>query len=140
MATDISQVQAQRFKESESKRMNAEIKSHQDQHNREYGKIVKTNEATITDLRKDYDNKVDSMKAELEQRLTEIRRKNEELINGENQRMTAELENLKSAHKDQIQEVKTAQQNQIDDMNLSHRNTVENARQKFLKEKLKWET
>ncbi len=138
--SDISQVQMQRFKDTEMKRASNELNTQKDVNNREYKKIVNTNEGVINDLRKGYDTQVDGLKNELEQKLLNARGHHDEVIKGEEERMAQELVNLKRKHIDQVQEIKTAQQGQIDDLNISHKNTLDNARQKFLKSKAKWET
>ncbi len=54
--------------------------------------------------------------------------------------MEQELQNLKKVHEEQKSEIKVAQQNEISEMVDSHKKTLENARQKFIKEKGKFNT
>ena len=57
----------------------------------------------------------------------------------ENQRMTTELVNIKKIHDDQLGEVKNSQKNEISELTESHKKTIEVAKQKFVKEKNKYE-
>lgn len=137
---DIAQIQSQRYKESEVKRQNNEIKNQQDAHHRQYKKIVNHNEAAITEVRKDYDVKVEQAKTELEKKLIEMRKKHEDIMTGESTRMDQEVENLKNGYQDKVTDMKVAQEKQIEDMNENFKVNIENARQKYLKAKMKWDT
>jgi ElaB/YqjD/DUF883 family membrane-anchored ribosome-binding protein len=61
-------------------------------------------------------------------------------LQDENRRLAEELKNLKATHGDQVAEVSESQNNEIQDMKESHRKTLQNAREKFIKEKSKFET
>ena len=60
-------------------------------------------------------------------------------VGDENTRLQTEVENLKKAHQDQVAEIKISQQTEIQGMVESHKKTIDNAKQKFIKEKSKFE-
>ena len=66
---EISNIQAKRFKELETKRHQLSIRKLQQNHSREYKKIVKDNEATISDLKRNFDKKITKLDHKLEKKL-----------------------------------------------------------------------
>jgi hypothetical protein len=136
--TNINQVKAARFKESEEKRFNFEIKKLRTEHGRKYSKEVKKNEETMVRLKDDYEKKIGTMELELEQKLTDVRSRQKKSLVLENERLKEELINLKKAHGDQVGEIKETQENEIQNLVQSHKTTIENARQKYIKEQMKW--
>ncbi len=137
--SNISEIKAARFKEAESKRHNFELRKLKTENSREYNKQVKTNETTITRMQDGYQAKISVLKNELEQKLINVRDRQERNLVSENQRLDEEVTNLKKAHEDQVTELKHSQENEINDMVTSHKKTVENARQKYISDKMKWD-
>jgi molecular chaperone DnaK (HSP70) len=58
-------------------------------------------------------------------------------VDEENQRMNQELTNLKQTHQEQVAEIKIGQRNEINEMVDSHKKTLDQAKQKFAKERAK---
>ncbi len=139
VASDITSMRAARFKEQESKRHSFEIKKLKAENATEFQKEVKLNESVISNMRRDYERKIAQLDTELERKLNEIRNDHKDKLKVENERLTAEVADLKSAHNDQVAEIRVSHQNEIEGLNESHRNTLENAKTKFLQEKQKWE-
>lgn len=136
--TNINQVKAARFKESEEKRFNFEVKKLRTEHGRKYTKEVKKNEETLVRLKDNYEKKIGTMEMELEQKLTDVRSKQKRNLSLENERLKEELVNLKKAHADQVGEIKETQENEVQNLVHGHKTTIENARQKYIKEQMKW--
>lgn len=137
--TDVNAVRLQKHYETENKRQNFELRKMRDQNNRVYQKEVEYNEDMLSKMREGYEVKVKNMENDLERKLVEIRGKHAELIQEENKRLDEELANIKQVHEDQVGEIKESNTNEITRMNESHRNSLDVARQKFMKEKNKWE-
>lgn len=138
-SSQILQLRAARHAERENKRHNVELKKLRLEQKQEYDKAVKVHEDTITRLKDNYESQVDIIDGELDQKLTEVRARQKDLIRAENERLDEEVEGLKRAHEDQVNEIRASHENQISEMNESHEKTLESARQKYMKEKLKWE-
>ena len=58
----------------------------------------------------------------------------------EKKRLELEILNLKKTHNDKIFEIKQNQALEVERLQDSHRKTIDNAREKFIKEKMKWQT
>lgn len=136
--SDIATIQSGRQKEVEEKRNEYEVKKLKSQNYANYTKLTQTKAQEEENLQKDYETKIGNLKNELEQKLMSTREKNNELAEAENKRMEEELANLRKVHDDQVNEIKVSQRNEIANMEKSHRNTIDNSRQKFQKEKMKW--
>ena len=136
---DISNVKAARFQEMERKRHNYELKKLRSENHKKFQKEVKSNEAMMSRMRRDYEVQVKNLENDLERKLIETRAKHKRSITAENKRLNEELTNLKKAHQDQVGEVKISQDNEIENMVTSHRETLENAKQKYIREKQKWD-
>ncbi len=135
----INDVQAQKFQEAETKRYNSELKELRSTNNRTYETEAKSKEAELRRMRDDYETKIANLKNEQEQKLVEIRDRQAKAVGEENNRLQQEVENLKRAHQDQVAEIKTSQQNDIREMVESHKKTLDGAKQKFAKEKSKFD-
>lgn len=135
----INDVQAQKFAEAEGKRYNSELKEMRSSNNRAYETEVKTKEAEIQRMRNDYETRIANLKNDQEQKLVEIRDRQSKMAEEENVRLKLEVENLKRSHQDQVAEIKIGQQNEIKDMVDSHKKSLEIAKQKFVKEKAKYD-
>jgi hypothetical protein len=138
--SNVNNVQAQKFLESENKRYNNEIKQLRTTNDRGYETESKIKEAEMARMRDDYETRIANLKNEQEQKLVEIRDRQSKSVGEENMRLQTEVENLKKAHQDQVAEIKISQQNEIQGMVESHKKTMDNAKQKFAKEKSKFET
>lgn len=136
--TSVNELKAQKYIETESKRHNEEVKKLRAENSRQLETEVKAGERELEKIKSDYEAKVSNLKNETEQKLVEIRDRQNRTMTEESQRMEQELQNLKKVHADQKGEIKVSQQNEIDSMVESHKKTVETARQKFLKEKNKF--
>ena len=64
--SEISNVQAQKFREAESKRHSYQLKKTRQENYRTYQKEVKVNENMLTRMRSEYDGKVKGLQNELE--------------------------------------------------------------------------
>jgi hypothetical protein len=135
----VNDVQAQKYKESETKRYNSELKDMRSSSERTYDTEAKAKEVELRRMRDDYDSKIANLKNEQEQKLVEIRDRQAKSVGEENARLQLEVDNLKKSHQDQVAEIRTGQQNEIREMVDSHKKTIENAKQKFVKEKSKYE-
>ncbi|MBT3585124.1 MAG: hypothetical protein HN509_09460 [Halobacteriovoraceae bacterium] len=137
--SEISNVQAQKFREAESKRHSYQLKKTRQENYRTYQKEVKVNENMLTRMRSEYDGKVKGLQNELEGKLSKVRAKQSKAIDAENKRLNEELVNLKRTHADQVTEIKIAQQGEVNTLTDSHKRTLENARLQYQKEKVKFE-
>ncbi len=89
-------------------------------------------------MQDDFDSKISRIKNEQERKLTELREKNEYVLGEESQRLKTELQSLKTIHREQVEEVKIGQTNEIEGLTASHQKTLDQAREKYMKEKNKW--
>lgn len=137
--SNINDVQSQKYIESENKKFNTEIKQLRSGNERNYESESKTKEALIKRMHEDYDTTISTLKNNQEQKLVEIRDRQIKSVNDENIRLKVEVDNLKKSHQDQLGEIKTGQQNEIQTLVESHKKTIDNAKQKFIKEKNKYD-
>lgn len=137
--TDVTAVKLQRHKEAENKRYAFEMKKLSAENQNNYTKQVKAYETMIGRMKGEYEAKVKNLENELERKLVNLRNNHSRKINEENKRLDEELTNLKKAHGAQVGEIKETQANEIDNLVTSHKTTLENARQKYIREKSKWE-
>jgi hypothetical protein len=136
--SNINEVQSQKFIEAESKKFNSEIKQLRSENDRNYESESKSKEAQMQRMHDDYDTKIANLKNDQEQKLVEIRNRQNKSVNEETIRLQVEVANLKKSHQDQLSEIKSGQQNEIQTLVESHKKTIDNAKQKFLKEKNKF--
>jgi hypothetical protein len=136
--SNINEVQSQKFIEAESKKFTSDLKQLRTENDRTYETESKSKEALINRMHDDYDTKIANLKNDQEQKLVEIRNRQKKSVNEENGRLKLEVANLKKAHQEQLAEIKTGQQNEIQTLVESHKKTIENAKQKFLKEQSKF--
>lgn len=139
MNNAINRAQYSRFKETENKQFAQRMKKMRLEHKRTFNKEAKRQESMLQRLKKDFDVKTKGLQNKLEQQLVKVRTDQARKVQEENTRLNEELENLKKAHADKINEIKVGQENQVNQLKESHARTLENARNKFIKEKTKWE-
>ncbi|MDO9181465.1 MAG: hypothetical protein Q7U04_03610 [Bacteriovorax sp.] len=137
--SNISDVQSQKYLEAETKKYTNDLKQLRTENDRGYQTEAKSKEAELKRMHDDYEMKIANLKNEQEQKLVEIRDRQSKSVGDENMRLQTEVENLKKAHQDQVAEIKTSQQNEIQGMVESHKKTMDNAKQKFVREKSKLE-
>ncbi len=136
---DVSSVKIARSKQLEYQRHNAEMKRLRHKNHKDHETVVKRSDKKITLLKKTYNDKVDRLEINLNTKLTKMRSKQKRNLSVESSRLSSELNNLKSAHQDRKSELRVTQQRELDSMTQSHQHTVDQARKKFMKEKMKWE-
>lgn len=136
--SSVGELKAQRSMEAETKKSATEIKQAKLQLDREYTGIVKKKESELVRMQNDYDSRLSRLKNDQERKLQEIREKNNLVLGEEDQRLKDELKNLKSVHREQVEEIKIGQGNEIEQLTQSHQRTVDQARERFMKEKSKW--
>lgn len=137
--TRINEVQLNHFKETENRRHNEEIRDLKAKNLDQYRDEVKQNEEMITRMRNEYDSKQQKIQAETERKLVELRRNQERTLAQEKKRLEQEMSNLKKTHEGQVVEIKKSQSHEISEIQESHQKTLDNARQKYLIEKAKWQ-
>lgn len=137
--TDVTSVKLQRFQEAENKRASFAMKKLSTENQKDYNKQVKAYESMIGRMKGEYEAKVKTLENELERKLVGMRNTHSRKIKEENHRLNEELTNLRKAHDAQVGEIKETQSNEITELVASHKDTLENARQKYISEKSKWE-
>tara|TARA_R100000656_G_scaffold17943_1_gene16657 strand:+ start:321 stop:740 length:420 start_codon:yes stop_codon:yes gene_type:complete len=135
----ITDVQVMRFKEAENKRHMSEMRKMKTENATEYHNEALSNEKMIDRMRNDFESKSRIAESDLERQLADMRRKHEKRMEQENQRLDEELKNLKATHQDQVAEIKNSNTNEIQNIRESHERTIANAKEKFIREKTKWE-
>ena len=80
------------------------------------------------------------MKTVLEEKISKLRVIQNGKYNEEKKRLDLELINLKKVHNDKILEIKQNNHIEVEQLRTSHKNTIDNARDRFIKEKMKWQT
>lgn len=138
--SDINAVQARRFKSAETQRHNREIDKIKKKHKMEFDKIKKTNQIEIERVQKESEIAKTDVELKSQSKVKTLRTKQEQILKSEKARLDGELQNLQSVHKDKVLEVKMNQKAELDSLLKSHNTTLENAREKFIKEKIKWQT
>lgn len=136
---NISELKVAKWKEAENRRHSFEMKKLKDEFAKEYQKEVAQNEQLMDRMRREYEVKIKGLENELDMKLAEMRNSQSKNIEEENQRLTYEVQNLKKAHQDQIGEIKVGQENEVNTLVDSHQRTLEDARQRYIKEKMKYE-
>lgn len=139
LMADISDLKVAKWKESENRRHSFEMKKLRDEFAKDYQTQVAQNERLMDRMKREYDVEVRNLENELDLKLAEMRKSQEKSLQDENSRLSSEVVNLKKAHSDQVGEIKISQQNEINNLVDSHRRTLEEARQKYIKEKMKYE-
>lgn len=134
---EINNIQARRTIEAETKRSQMEAKKLQSEHYDKFKKITTENEATITDLKRNYENTVSKEQNDLEIKLANIREKHVEQLRGENLRLDSELADLKKIHNQKLQEMKDGQEEQLERIHKDNTVVLENSKEKVFREKLK---
>ena len=134
---EISNIQNRRTIEAETKRSQMESKKAQTEHYDKFKKMTQDNEATITDLKRNYENTVSREQSDLEIKLENIRKKHDEQLRAENERLDSELSELKKVHEQKLQEMKDGQEEQIDRIRKENTIVLENSKEKVFREKLK---
>lgn len=135
----ITDMQVMRFKEAENKRHTAEMRKIKSKNATEYHNQSLSNEKMVGRMQNDFESKKRIAESDLERQLADMRRKQEKRIEEENSRLDGELKNLKATHSDQVSEIKTSNVNEIENIRESHQRTLANAKEKFIREKTKWE-
>ena len=136
----ISNVSTAKYQEAEQKRQGYEVKKAQMEHYQAYQNTVKNNEKELDRLKNDYDSKITFLEKELEQKLIDAKVKQTDRVKQENERLEAELKDLRQAHQDQVAQIKESQQYQIDKMNESHKTTMQNGKERFMRDQMKLNT
>ena len=136
---DIADLKVAKWKESENRRHSFEMKKLSDEFAKQYQTEVANNERMLDRMRREYEVKTRNLENELDLKLSEMRKSQEKNLEAENKPLSSEVQNLKSAHQDQVGELKMGQQNEINTLVDSHRRTLEDARQRYIKEKMKYE-
>ncbi len=105
----------------------------------ELDKLSENNKATITKIKTDYDKEALNEKNQMETKLIGIRKKNKEILEGENMRFERMVSELQDNHKTKLAELQIAQDKEIEKRESEHQIYLENAEQKFESEKVKYE-
>lgn len=134
----VHDLKTQRYAEAETKRHTNEIQKLKVDNARTYNSEAKQKEVELKRMKDAYETRISSMKSEQERKLQDLRKKHESAYAEEDQRLKQELVNLKTNHRDQVEEIKIGQRNEVQDINEAHQKTLNNAREKFLKESAKW--
>ena len=122
--SELNTLKAKRLQEREAIRHNAQLKRLKVENRREYEKTRDTNSTDILRMQDRYDSEKSNMKTILE----------------EKKRLDLELINLKKIHNDKILEIKQNNHMEVEQLRASHKNTIDNARDRFIKQKMKWQT
>ena len=136
---DVTSIKAQRFKETENKRYNMQMRKLRADHDRSYKKEVKKNKSHMERLKMEYEGKVGTLETELEKKLIQQRDKHARVLEIENKRLGQELLTLKAAHKGKVAELRDSQEREMNDLLEYQKKNIEKARQRYQKEKTKWE-
>jgi hypothetical protein len=136
---NIDQIKAQRFQESENKRYNMQMRKLRAEHDKSYKKEVDKNKTHMEQLKSENIAKIELLETELEKKLIEQREKHSRLLNMEKKRLDQELVTLKASHEGKVSELRMSNQGEIDELVEYHQKTLDNARQKYMKEKAKWD-
>jgi hypothetical protein len=138
--SSIESVKASSFQAQEMKRHNSELQKLRDKNALEFKKEVKANEELMGRIRSDYETKVQLLERDSDHGLAELRRKHQASMQEESYRLNQELEMLRGAQKDKLKELKEGNEFEINRTQESHKKSLDLAREKFLKEKIKYES
>ena len=109
--SNINDLKAQKYVETESKRYESEIKQMKTENERTYSTESKQKELELKKMRSDYETRISNLKSEQEIRLGEIRTKQSRTINEESARLKQEIENLKKIKFDLFADFRRPSQN-----------------------------
>ena len=138
--SDIAQLKAKRLQERESIRHNAKLKKLKNENRKEYEKTRTSGNNEIIRMQDRFDSERSNLKNILEEKLSKLRVIQSSKYMEEKKRLELEILNLKKTHNDKILEIKQNQALEVERLQDSHRKTIDNAREKFIKEKMKWQT
>ena len=137
--SNIDQIKAQRFQESENKRYNLQMRKLRAEHDKSFKKEVDKNKAHIERLKDENIGKIKTLETELEKKLIQQREKHSRIMDMEKKRLDQELVTLKASYQGKTAELRTSNQSEVDELVEHHQKTLDNARQKYMKEKAKWD-
>jgi hypothetical protein len=139
METQVSDARLQHIRNSQYQAKLKQVRSEKKKFAREYQSTVHKNEGMLTRLQKDYEVKVSRMKTELDQKLAKLRVKHQKRLESEKAQLDAELANLKKSHQSKVEELKVGQIHQLEEMKESQQRILDQAREKFIRAKAKWQ-
>lgn len=139
MSQTISQNRVDYIRENQYKESLQRVASEQKKFERDYQSIVKKNEGTMKRLNDDYEVKVSNLKVKLDQKLAKMRAQHDKIMATEEKRLGQELKNLKSGHEDKVTELRKSQMNQLQEMKDSQKKILDQARERFIRAKAKWD-
>jgi hypothetical protein len=116
----------------ETRKLKRELRS-------ELDKISSENKSTVTQIKKDFQRENIAEKNALEMKLTSIRKKNNNVIKGEESRFKKMIEELKVVHGQKMTEMKISQEKLSEKQEDDHQSYLETARTKFEEEQAKLE-
>jgi len=137
--SDIALMKAKRLQDRERIKHNAQLKKLKIENRREYEKTRDTNSTDIQRMQDRYDAEKGNLKTVIEEKLAKLRVIQNTQFNEEEKRLDIEIVNLKRIHDDKVLEIKKNQSMEVDKLQESHKNTINNARKKYIKEKMKWQ-
>ena len=97
-------------------------------------KMKEKNRQDSLELKKDYQNKIDTDNISLRRQLNQVRSRNALALQAEQDRSREEVHHLKKAHAIQVEELKDSQSSEIKRMHEEHKDILYNARRKFERE------
>ena len=105
----------------------------------ELDKLKEQNQAAVKRIEKEYNQEAFQEQAELETKLNEIRKKNERIIENEENRYEKMREETILTHEQQLEELQLAHEKEIQSQKEKHQEYIENARRRLEAEKMKLE-
>ena len=105
----------------------------------EINKLNESTKSTMAKIQKDYNKDVSHEKSQLETKLINLRKKNNNMLSEEAKRFDQIMNETKSIHKDKLAEIQISQDKEVEGKQLEHRDYLENAKLKFESEKAKIE-
>ena len=138
--SEIALLKSQRLQEREAIRHNAKLKKLKNDNRKEYEKTRTSGNNEIIRMQDRFDSEKSNLKNILEEKLSKLRVIQSSKYMEEKKRLELEILNLKKTHNDKIFEIKQTQALEVERLQESHRKTIDHAREKFIKEKMKWQT
>lgn len=106
---------------------------------RELEGVKDQSQATKVQIEKEYEKKIFTTKTQFEQKLKNVREKNNAVIEKENESFERTLAEIKATHQEQINEMKRSQEQEISDQKIEHEDYIARANDRFNASKIKLE-
>ena len=136
----LSNIRQRKHAEQEYASQQLELRRMKSENEKKIKKVITNNQTKLQETKKSYRLKTNDLENQLHKKLISLRTHQAEILREEQERLETELSGIKIRQANQIAELRQNNRNSIERINESHKEILENAKNKFMREKMKWET